>query len=72
MLDKTFQSAEVEARQYDNWMGSGAFRADPDSNQAPYTIMMPPANVTGSLHIGHALTFTIQDILIRYNRDEGA
>ncbi|MGF1607768.1 MAG: class I tRNA ligase family protein, partial [Kiloniellales bacterium] len=68
MLDKTFRPAEVEARQYERWEKSGRFACDVASNAEPYTIMMPPANVTGSLHIGHALTFTIQDILIRYHR----
>jgi valyl-tRNA synthetase len=68
MLDKTFQPAEVEDRQYRHWVDSGAFRADPDSDNPPYTIMMPPPNITGSLHIGHALTFTLQDLLIRYHR----
>src|SRR5258708_20287135 len=50
---------------------SGAFAADPGSPKPPYTIAMPPPNVTGSLHIGHALTFTLQDILIRYHRMKG-
>ena len=68
MLDKTFHPAEVEARQYERWESKGTFACDLESNAAPYTIMMPPANVTGSLHIGHALTFTIQDILMRYHR----
>ena len=49
----------------------GRFAADPDSNLAPYTIMMPPPNVTGGLHIGHALTFTLQDLLVRYQRMRG-
>ena len=68
MLDKTFHPAEVESRQYERWEANGAFACNVTSNAAPYTIMMPPANVTGSLHIGHALTFTIQDILMRYHR----
>ena len=68
MLDKTFRPGTVEAKQYARWEDSGAFESDTDSNARPYTIIMPPANVTGSLHIGHALTFTIQDILIRYHR----
>src|SRR3954462_979676 len=72
MLDKTYSPAEVEAKHYDAWEKSGAFAANPDSNARPYTIMMPPPNVTGSLHIGHALTFTLQDILIRYHRMAGA
>jgi valyl-tRNA synthetase len=71
MLDKTFRPDEVEKKHYDAWEQSGAFAARPDSNLAPYTIMMPPPNVTGSLHMGHALTFTLQDVLIRYQRMRG-
>jgi valyl-tRNA synthetase len=71
MLEKTFQPAEVEKKHYDAWEQSGAFAAHATSNKAPYTIMMPPPNVTGSLHMGHALTFTLQDILIRYQRMKG-
>ncbi len=68
MLDKTFQPGEVEAKHYSRWEEAGAFAAHVDSNAAPYCIIMPPPNVTGSLHMGHALTFTIQDVLIRYHR----
>ncbi|MFD1623098.1 valine--tRNA ligase [Azospirillum griseum] len=68
MLEKTYRPAEVEEKHYRLWEESGAFAADTRSNATPYTIMMPPPNVTGSLHMGHALTFTIQDVLIRYNR----
>ncbi|ALG71715.1 valyl-tRNA synthetase [Azospirillum thiophilum] len=68
MLEKTYRPAEVEEKHYRLWEESGAFAADPRSNGKPYTIMMPPPNVTGSLHMGHALTFTIQDVLTRYNR----
>src|SRR3954447_2240329 len=71
MLDKTYSPAEVEAKHYDAWEKSDTFAANPDSNAQPYTIMMPPPNVTGSLHMGHALTFTLQDILIRYHRMRG-
>ena len=71
MLEKTYSPAEVEARLYGRWEQSGAFACDVASNAAPYTIMMPPPNVTGSLHMGHALTFTVQDILVRYNRMTG-
>ncbi|HVJ34614.1 MAG TPA: valine--tRNA ligase [Terriglobia bacterium] len=71
MLDKTFQPQEVEKKHYADWEKSGAFAARPDSNLTPYTIMMPPPNVTGSLHMGHALTFTLQDVLIRYQRMRG-
>src|SRR6202047_5279180 len=67
MLDKTYQPAAMEARRYALWERSGAFAADPDSHKPPYAIMMPPPNVTGSLHMGHALTFTLQDVLVRYH-----
>jgi valyl-tRNA synthetase len=71
MLDKTFVPAEVEPRHYRLWEESGAFAAGGRAAARPYTIMMPPPNVTGSLHMGHALTFTLQDILIRYHRLRG-
>ncbi|MGH6960957.1 MAG: class I tRNA ligase family protein, partial [Dongiaceae bacterium] len=58
MMEKTFRPAEVEARHYARWEQAGAFAARADSSARPYTIMMPPPNVTGSLHMGHALTFT--------------
>ncbi len=71
MLDKTYEPAAVEGRRYSLWEASGAFAADPGSAKPPFTIMMPPPNVTGSLHMGHALTFTLQDILIRFERMRG-
>ena len=71
MLEKTYRPAEVEEKHYRLWEESGAFAANTGSNAKPYTIMMPPPNVTGSLHMGHALTFTIQDVLTRYNRMRG-
>ena len=71
MLDKTYQPAAMEARRYALWERSGAFAADPASDKPPYAIMMPPPNVTGSLHMGHALTFTLQDVLVRYQRMRG-
>ncbi|MBT6256466.1 MAG: valine--tRNA ligase [Alphaproteobacteria bacterium] len=71
MLDKTYNPKQFEARWYKAWVDSNAFASTPNSPKAPYTIMMPPPNVTGSLHIGHALTFTLQDILIRYHRMAG-
>ena len=70
-LDKTYRPKEVEERYYAFWEESGAFACDPQSNARPYVIMMPPPNVTGSLHMGHALTFTIQDVLIRWHRMSG-
>ncbi len=71
MLDKTYDPAEVQAKFYPAWEASGAFACNPASAAKPYTIMMPPPNVTGSLHMGHAFTFTLQDILIRYHRMRG-
>jgi valyl-tRNA synthetase len=71
MLDKTYRPDLVEPARYAEWERSGGFAADPGSGKQPYTIMMPPPNVTGSLHMGHALTFTLQDILIRYQRMRG-
>jgi valyl-tRNA synthetase len=71
MLDKTFPHADVEARLYARWERSGLFGADPASPKRPYCIVIPPPNVTGSLHIGHALDNTLQDILIRWRRMQG-
>jgi valyl-tRNA synthetase len=69
-LPKTFDPAEIEARWYARWEGEGLFRPDrPDAE--PWTIVMPPPNVTGSLHIGHALDVTLQDILTRHARLQG-
>jgi valyl-tRNA synthetase len=70
-MEKTYSPQEVETRHYERWEKNGAFAAHADSNKTPYTIMMPPPNVTGSLHMGHALTFTLQDVLIRYERMKG-
>jgi valyl-tRNA synthetase len=70
-LDKNFSPRAVEARLYDLWETSGAFAAAPESDRRPFTIMIPPPNVTGSLHMGHALTFTLQDVLIRWKRMQG-
>ena len=71
MLEKSFDPQSVEGEIYKAWESSGAFACDPSSSKKPYTIMMPPPNVTGSLHVGHALTYTIQDILIRFKRMQG-
>ncbi len=71
MLDKSFDPAAVEARLYKGWEDSGAFAANPASPAKPFTIMIPPPNVTGSLHIGHALTMSVQDMLTRFRRMQG-
>ncbi|MFA6219287.1 MAG: valine--tRNA ligase [Erythrobacter sp.] len=69
-LSKTFDPAEIEARWYAHWEENGLFRPErPDAQ--PYTIVNPPPNVTGSLHIGHALDNTLQDVMIRYERLRG-
>ena len=71
-LEKSFQPGAVEARQYERWEKSGAFQAGGNrANAKPYTIVIPPPNVTGSLHIGHALNNSLQDILIRFERMRG-
>ncbi len=71
MLDKTYNPGEIEPKHYQEWERAGLFAADEQSADRPYAIMMPPPNVTGSLHMGHALTFTLQDILVRYHRMKG-
>ena len=69
-LAKTFDPAAIEARWYDHWESRGLFRPDrPDA--VPFTIVNPPPNVTGSLHIGHALDNTLQDVVVRYERLRG-
>lgn len=68
MIDKTFNPQDVEPKLYEAWEKSGRFSCDPASDKPTYTIMMPPPNVTGSLHVGHALTYTLQDVLIRFKR----
>jgi valyl-tRNA synthetase len=71
MLDKTYRPAEVEPRIYAEWEASGSFAPRGDHGAPPYCIMLPPPNVTGSLHMGHALDHTIQDTLVRFHRMRG-
>ena len=71
MLDKTYNPILIESKWYEACEESGAFACSPNEVTPPYTIMMPPPNVTGSLHMGHALTFTLQDVLIRFYRKIG-
>ena len=71
MLEKNYSPETIEQKWYERSEADGLFACDPSSDSKPYTIMMPPPNVTGSLHMGHALTFTLQDVLIRYNRMQG-
>ncbi|OYV52290.1 MAG: valine--tRNA ligase, partial [Rhodospirillales bacterium 20-60-12] len=71
MLEKNWEPAKAEGLLYQGWEESGAFAAHPAGSAAPFSIMIPPPNVTGSLHVGHALTMTLQDILTRYRRMQG-
>ena len=70
-LSKTYNPKDFEDRLYEYWNDNGYFMAHVDENKKPYTIMMPPPNVTGSLHMGHALNNTIQDVLTRWKRMSG-
>ena len=70
-LPKTYDPKEVEAKLYQFWMDGGYFHAEPDESKKPFTIVMPPPNVTGQLHIGHAMDDTAQDTLIRFKRMQG-
>ena len=67
-LAKTYDPKGIEDRIYQNWMDKGYFHAKVNPDKKPFTIVMPPPNVTGQLHMGHALDNTMQDILIRYKR----
>ena len=70
-LSKVYDPKEFEDRIYKFWMDNGCFRAEVDSKKKPYTIVIPPPNITGQLHMGHALDETLQDILIRWKRMSG-
>ncbi len=70
-LDKTYNPQEIEGRIYDKWLEKKYFHAEVDRSKKPFTIVMPPPNITGQLHMGHALDNTMQDILIRFKRMQG-
>ncbi len=70
-MPSQYNPKEVETRLYQGWLEMDAFKADAQSTKKPYTIVLPPPNVTGVLHIGHALTCTLEDILIRHKRMQG-
>ena len=70
-IEKTYDPAKVEDRLYREWVEKGYFHAKRDPEKKPFTIVIPPPNVTGQLHMGHALDETLQDILIRYKRMQG-
>ncbi len=70
-FSKPYEPQAVEKEIYDFWLEGGYFHAEPDSSKKPYTIMMPPPNITDQLHVGHAMTMTTQDVLIRWKRMQG-
>ena len=70
-LPKTYEPQEVEGKIYQAWMDGNCFHAAPNPDKRPFSIVMPPPNVTGQLHMGHAMDSTLQDILIRYKRMQG-
>jgi valyl-tRNA synthetase len=70
-LSQNYQHQSAQEKLYAEWMRKGLFACNPKSGKEPFTIMMPPPNVTGNLHLGHALTYTIQDVLLRYQKMKG-
>ncbi len=70
-MEKTYDPSGIEEKQYKRWEENGYFTADVSSDKKPYTIVIPPPNITGQLHMGHALDNTLQDILIRFKRMQG-
>ena len=70
-MDKIYDQTKVEAKWYKIWEDSGYFKADPDSPRKPYGLLMPPPNVTGSLHLGHAMEHSIMDAIARFKRMQG-
>ncbi len=71
ILDKVYDPQRIETKWYEFWEGQGLFTARADGARPPYCIVIPPPNITGSLHMGHALNNTLQDILVRYKRLQG-
>ena len=70
-LEKTYNPKEIEAKLYEKWCEEKYFHAEVDRSKKPFTTVMPPPNITGKLHMGHALDNSLQDILIRYKRMQG-
>ncbi len=71
MREKTYNIAEIERKLSKKWSEKNFFKESGKGKKVPFCVMMPPANITGSLHMGHALTYTLQDVLIRFNRMQG-
>ena len=70
-LEKNYNPSEIEGRLYQKWLDNKYFHAEVNRDKKPFTIVMPPPNITGQLHMGHALDNTLQDILIRFKRMQG-
>ena len=70
-LEKNYNPSDIEKRTYDKWMEKKYFHAEVNRDKKPFTIVMPPPNITGQLHMGHAFDNTLQDILIRFKRMQG-
>lgn len=70
-FSKPYEPQAVENEIYDFWLKGGYFHAEANPDKKPYTIMMPPPNITDQLHVGHAMTMTTQDVLIRWKRMQG-
>ena len=70
-IPKQYKPQNIEEKTYSSWENSGAFHAEPDDSKNPYCIVIPPPNVTGALHLGHAINDTLQDIVIRYRKMHG-
>jgi valyl-tRNA synthetase len=70
-MDKSFEPAAFESRWYAHWEGAGLFKPSGDASKPPYSILLPPPNVTGTLHMGHAFQHTLMDTLVRYHRMTG-
>ena len=70
-LEKTYSPSAIEERLYDKWLKGKYFHAAVNRSKKPFTIVMPPPNITGQLHMGHALDSTLQDILTRFKRMQG-
>ena len=70
-ISTTYNPKEFETRIYKEWENKGYFKAKPNSNKVPFTIVIPPPNITGQLHMGHALNNSIQDSIVRFKRMQG-
>ncbi|MDD3186591.1 MAG: class I tRNA ligase family protein, partial [Anaerostipes sp.] len=70
-LDTTYNPSDIEDRLYQKWLDHKYFHAEVDQSKEPFTIVIPPPNITGKLHMGHALDETLQDILIRFKKMQG-